>query len=227
MGLGLFSVVILIAGLFGVVSALTTDDVQLPEQGSIEDILQPEDVGDQVSGAPEDSPEPPPGPPPVRMSIPRIYIDAPVITMGLIPDTNVPEVPGRPDQVAWYNFSAAPGVNNNAVFTGHVDWQTQAGAPIPGVFYRLRELRIGEEISITLEDGAVLAYRVTGNVAAAYDDPNVSRAMGRTSRDVLTLITCGGSWINDPSKDNGGNYSHRIIVRAEKVEDAAAAAALN
>lgn len=225
-GLGVFSVVILVAGLFGVVSALTADDVQLPEEGSIENILGSADGGEQVSGASEGIPDPPPGPSPVRMSVPQIYIDAPVITMGLIPDTNTPEVPDRPDQVAWYNFSATAGVGNNAVFTGHVDWQTRTGAPIPGVFYRLRELRIGDEITVTREDGSVLAYRVTGNVATAYDDPNVSRAMGRTSRDVLTLITCGGSWIKDPSKENGGNYSHRIIVRAERVEEVPAAAAV-
>jgi sortase (surface protein transpeptidase) len=46
--------------------------------------------------------------------------------------------------------------------------------------------------------------------------------MRLTNKDVITLITCGGSWINDPSKDNGGNYSHRIIVRAERVTEAVA-----
>ena len=46
--------------------------------------------------------------------------------------------------------------------------------------------------------------------------------MRPSSKDVITLITRGGSWINDLSKDNGGNYSHRIIVRAERATDAVA-----
>jgi LPXTG-site transpeptidase (sortase) family protein len=161
------------------------------------------------------------------MQIDRVFIDAPVIPMSFEEGTNIPAVPGRPDQVAWYTFRAAPGLNSNAVFSGHVDWQTQTGQPIAGVFYRLRELQIGDPITVTLEDGATLEYRVTGNVATRYDDPNVVRSMDLTSKDVITLITCGGTWEKDPSKENGGNYSHRIIVRAERVTDGSAAALAN
>jgi LPXTG-site transpeptidase (sortase) family protein len=135
----------------------------------------------------------------------------------------VPLVPERGDQVAWYNFSATPGQSDNAVFSGHVDWQTQDGDPIPGVFYRLRELTLGDSISVTLEDGRVLEYRVTGNVATDYNDPNVVRSMNSTTRDVITLITCGGSWLANPAEHNGGVYSHRIIVRAELVRPAVSA----
>jgi hypothetical protein len=31
------------------------------------------------------------------------------------------------------------------------------------------------------------------------------------------MITCGGTWLRDYSNPNGGNYSHRVIVRAERV----------
>jgi sortase (surface protein transpeptidase) len=81
----------------------------------------------------------------------------------------------------------------------------------------LRELKIGDEIDITLHTGDTIRYKVTGNVATAYSDPNVGKAMGSTTKDVVTLITCGGSWVNNPSEENGGNYSHRVIVRAERV----------
>jgi sortase (surface protein transpeptidase) len=43
--------------------------------------------------------------------------------------------------------------------------------------------------------------------------------MDPTSSDVITLITCGGTWLRDYSNPAGGNYSHRIIVRAERVLD--------
>jgi sortase (surface protein transpeptidase) len=58
-------------------------------------------------------------------------------------------------------------------------------------------------------------------VATAYDDPNVLDVMDPTSKDVLTLITCGGTWQKDYSNPIGGNYSHRVIVRAERVLDLA------
>ncbi len=47
----------------------------------------------------------------------------------------------------------------------------------------------------------------------------VIKVMDPTSKDVITLITCGGTWRRDYSNPNGGNYSHRVIVRAERVLD--------
>jgi LPXTG-site transpeptidase (sortase) family protein len=127
-----------------------------------------------------------------------------------------PEVPTTGSDVAWYTFSAAPGRGSNAVFSGHVDWYYW-GKPGEGVFYHLRELQIGDEILLDLEDGSQVRYSVAGNVAVAYDDPNVVDVMDPTSKDVITLITCGGTWQHDYSNPNGGNYSHRVIVRAERV----------
>ncbi len=215
------SLTLLAVGLFSVFAAIHDGGADLPGQGSIEQIVgegaQPGDLS-----VPGSVPDGPPPPAPTRLVIPRLYIDAPVITMGL--DANrSPEVPDRPDQVAWYDFRAAPGQSSNAIFSGHVDWQTRSGQPIPGVFYRLRELEIGDVVTITLEDGATLTYRVTGNVATKYDDPNIVKAMNPTVRDVITIITCGGTWLKDNREKYGGVYSHRVVVRAERVIDTAAA----
>lgn len=206
-------------GLFAVVSALSADPVQLPSEGTIEDI-----VGESERDIPlgrvivPDEPRKIHGPVPVRMEIPLIGVDAPVITLGLIEGTNIPDVPNEGAAVGWYDFSATPGLENNAVFGGHVDWQTASGSPIAGVFYRLRELHIGDEITVELENEELMTYRVTGNVATEYDDPNIVKAMDFTSRDVITLITCGGSWVEGGGA-LGGNYSHRIVVRAELATD--------
>jgi sortase (surface protein transpeptidase) len=78
-------------------------------------------------------------------------------------------------------------------------------------------MKIGQPIEVVLEDGTRLQYKVTGNVATRYDDPEVSRVMESTAREVITMITCGGSWLDSARGPNGGNYSHRIIVRAERV----------
>ena len=224
--IGVASAAALVLAIVVIVSSVVSDDLGLPSDGSLTDILEedsPSGNGGVVSTDELEFVSVPQGPLPIRVDIGGIFIDAPVITLGIGADT-IPEVPQRPDQIAWYNFSATPGQNNNAVFSGHVDWQTSRGDPIPGVFYRLRELRIGDTIAVTLENDEVLEYRVTGNVATSYDDPNVIRSMDPTIRDVITLITCGGSWEYDPAKDTGGNYSHRVIVRAERVQPAAAAA---
>ena len=215
------SLLLMSIGLFAVVSALTTDSVQLPSQGSIQDIVSGNSSDGSVSALPGAQPTPPSGPKPVRLTISRIEVDAPVIELNVEPGTTNPAVPSQGDQVAWYDFSATPGLTSNAVFAGHVDWQTATGQPIAGAFYRLRELHIGDDITVALEGGSTLEYRVTGNVAVKYDDPNVVKAMGATSKDVLTLITCGGTWQRNPAEENGGNYSHRIIVRAERVTDTA------
>jgi len=223
-GVMAISVVALAVGLYFIVTALTDDEAGLPSEGSIEDILADTSETSAILGDPQASPAPQ-GPRPTRLGIPGLVVDAPVEPTGFEPGTNMPDVPDRADLVAWYTFTPTPGLGNNAVFSGHVDWQTQSGAPIPGVFYRLRELEIGDTITVTLEDGRTLDYRVTGNIASDYNDPNLIRLMGPTKKDVVTLVTCGGSWIADGSTENGGNYSHRVMVRAELVPEPAAAAA--
>ncbi|MBI2913706.1 MAG: class F sortase [Chloroflexi bacterium] len=214
----LTSLALLGVGLFSIIATLTGDAADLPSEGSLNDILSDADLSGQDLAATATADQAaPPGPAPVRIVIPRLYIEAPVVALGLLPD-NYPDVPDEPDEVAWYTFSAVPGRSSNAVFSGHVDWITRRGDPIPGVFYRLRELEIGDVITVNLDDGSELRYRVTGNVATAYDDPDVVKVMQGTSKDVITLITCGGTWQKDYRAPFGGNYSHRVIVRAERVQ---------
>lgn len=212
----LASSLLLIIGLVSIFTALGDDNVDLPSEGSLEEILQEHEPGQASDGSAPGAVE---GPRPVRISIPRIGIDAPVTAMGL-DSRNYPEVPNSGSDVAWYTFSAPPGTGSNAVFSGHVDW-FYWGMPGEGVFYHVRELEIGDEILLELENHSQLRYAVTGNVAVAYDDPNVVEVMGSTTKDVITLITCGGTWLRDYSNPVGGNYSHRVVVRAERVLDLA------
>jgi len=212
-GIVLFvSGLLLVAGLVSIVVTLNDDNVDLPSEGSLEEILREHEPAQTSDESPVNEVA---GPPPTRMSIPRIAVDAPIVAMGL-DSRRYPEVPKNGGDVAWYTFSAAPGQGSNAVFSGHVDWYYW-GQPGEGVFYHLRELQIGDEILLDLEDGSQVRYAVSGNVAVAYDDPNVVDVMAPTSTDVITLITCGGTWQRDYSDPNGGNYSHRVIVRAERM----------
>ena len=199
-GIGVASAAALVLAIVVIVSSVVSDDLGLPSDGSLADILEedsPSGNGGVVSTDELEFVSVPQGPLPIRVDIGGIFIDAPVITLGIGADT-IPEVPQRPDQIAWYNFSATPGQNNNAVFSGHVDWQTARGDPIPGVFYRLREVHIGDTITVTLENDEVLEYRVTGNVATAYDDPTKRQGGGNAARGDLCRPGAMGTTLGGP-----------------------------
>jgi len=163
-------------------------------------------------------PTPPPNTSPMaRMIIEKIGVDAPVIALGL-DENSVPQVPDGPYDVGWYDWSSAPGWGSNAVFSGHVDW-TINGQPVIGVFYYLHDLGLDDVIKVVLEDGTEYSYKVTGNRAIEDSDPAALKMMGPTPDDVITIITCGGTWVPDWSNPLGGNYSHRQIVRAELIQE--------
>lgn len=150
-----------------------------------------------------------------RMIIEKIGIDAAVVTLGL-DENNVPRVPTNPDEVVWYDWSMRPGWGSNAVFSGHVDW-TVNGVPVTGVFYDLRKVEVGDTIKVRLADNTEYQYKVIGNVAIAYDDPQALEVMGATPSEMITIITCGGTWVPERGNPIGGNYTHRQIVRAELI----------
>jgi LPXTG-site transpeptidase (sortase) family protein len=145
--------------------------------------------------------------PPVRLLIPAIGVDAPVTVKGLQPDA-VMDVPDGPEDVAWYNFTARPGMGGNAVLSGHLDYHNYGTA----VFWRLKELREGDIVEVRLADGSVLRYRVFLKLSYDARMAPVSEIVGPTSKEVVTLITCGGTF------DSGSrNYSDRLVVRAERI----------
>jgi len=142
-----------------------------------------------------------------RMIIDSIGVDAGVFTYGLDAD-RVPEVPLNGSDVAWYTFSASPGTGGNAVFAGHVSWSGTA------VFTHLDDLHAGDRITLRGDNGVELAYIVSDSFLVDPDDPNSLSVMSPTDKDVITLITCGGSFYYTGDPVFNGNYTHRRIVRA-------------
>ena len=162
------------------------------------------------TATPTSTPAPSPSPvaaPPVRLLIPAIGVDAPVSVKGVQPDA-VMDVPDGPEDVAWYNFTARPGTGGNAVLSGHLDYRNYGAA----VFWRLKELGEGDIVEVRLADGSVLRYQVSLKLSYDARMAPVSEIVGPTSREVVTLITCGGTF------DSGSrNYSDRLVVRAERI----------
>ena len=151
------------------------------------------------------APEPPSDAPIARISIPRFEVDAPITVRGL-DASNAMETPDGAWDVAWYDFSARPGFGSNAVFSGHVDYINIG----PAVFWNLKDLEQGDGVEVLLVDGTVYRYAVVSREQVYAATADVGEIVGATPREIITLITCGGTF-------DGSQYDQRVIVRAERV----------
>ncbi len=147
----------------------------------------------------------PPSPQSVRVRIPALSVDAPVLQMGM-DAAGAMEVPQNSNTVAWYGFTAVPGSAGNAVMAAHVTW---GGAR--AVFNQLSALRPGDVIEVRTGDGD-LRYVVQRSYLVRPEEANIAAIVGpREGPQTLTLITCGGSFDSAVRE-----YDHRVIVVASR-----------
>ena len=125
-------------------------------------------------------------PDPVRISIPAIGVNARVIRLGLNPDRTI-EVPTNLADTGWFEPGPEPGEQGSAVIVGHLE--SLAG---PGVFDRLRELRVGQTITIRLEDGSTVRYVADSMIRVPKSHFPTNRVYAQTKQPTLRLITCAG-----------------------------------
>jgi LPXTG-site transpeptidase (sortase) family protein len=142
-----------------------------------------------------------------RLLVPKVGIDAPIVTLGILPDGTMAS-PDGPREVAWYNFSSKPGEVGNVVMAGHLDYINYGAA----VFYRLRELRPGDELRVVLEDGTEVQYEVESVIEYEEATAPVRDIVGRTENEAITLITCAGSFDRTNLL-----YNKRLVVRGARV----------
>ncbi|MER6144995.1 class F sortase [Streptomyces sparsogenes] len=142
---------------------------------------------------------------PVRLRIPAIGVDTPVLRLGLAPDgsVRVPPVTAH-DRAGWYRHSPTPGQVGPSVILGHVT----VGAYGDGVFRHLARLRRGEKIEARLENGTAAVFTVSAVRTVAKADFPTEDVYGDVDRPELRLITCGGPRTGDGYLDN-------VIVFAE------------
>lgn len=128
---------------------------------------------------------------PVSIDIPAIGVRSDLLHLGLNPNgtIQVPPLFARPSEAAWYKYSATPGQIGASVIEGHVD--TYQG---PSVFFRLGALKPGNKVDVTLADGTVAVFRVTGVRQYPKADFPTKAVYGPTSYAALHLITCGGAF---------------------------------
>ncbi|MEU0582425.1 class F sortase [Streptomyces sp. NPDC006132] len=140
-----------------------------------------------------------PVPGPVRLLIPAIGVDTPVIRLGLAEDGTV-EVPPvtADDRAGWYRHSPPPGRTGPSVLLGHVT----VGRYGDGVFRHLARLRRGDLVVARLENGTAPEFAVTAVRTVPKDDFPADDVYGNVDRPELRLITCGGARTGDGYADN-------------------------
>jgi LPXTG-site transpeptidase (sortase) family protein len=145
--------------------------------------------------------------PVARLRIPRVEIDAPVVVRGVDPAGKM-LTPDNAYDTAWYDFSARPGSDGNAVFSGHVDY-VRVG---PAVFWNLKDLEQGDLIEVEMEDGAVYTYAVNTKIQYDAATAPVDAIVGPSPEQQVTLITCSGTFSNATHQ-----YDKRLVVTALRV----------
>ena len=164
-----------------------------------------------TSAAPTSSTAPPsiaavPASPPVRLQVPAIGVDSDLMPLGLEDDGSL-EVPPDGFPAGWFTGAPMPGDVGPAVMAGHVDWDGS-----PGVFYDLRFLTPGDEITVTRADDSTVVFAVASVEQFPKDAFPSAAVYGNLDHPGLRLITCGGSF------DAGErSYEDNIVVFADLV----------
>ncbi|MFC7275249.1 class F sortase [Paractinoplanes rhizophilus] len=121
---------------------------------------------------------------PTRVRIKAIGLDSALETLHIA--ENALQPPKRFDRAGWYADGTVPGDIGPAVIAGHVD--SRAG---PAVFYRLRELTVGDRIDV-LRGGRTVSFVVTRTAWYPKRAFPTEEVYGPTPDRQLRLITCGG-----------------------------------
>jgi hypothetical protein len=146
--------------------------------------------------------------PPVRLVVPKIALDTRVVAAG-VDRTGAPIVLDH--DVAWFNQSAQPGEGENIALWGHV-LRFRHAQHIPAPFARMKELAIGDRVTVYDDQGRAYAYAVTQRVLAKPYEVEYILPRGR---EMVSMVSCYG----DRVISNGEvvDMTQRLIVIAEPV----------
>ena len=142
-------------------------------------------------------------PVPVRVEVPRIGVASSLDRLGRAPDGTVQE-PNRWQVAGWYTPGTRPGDPGSAVILGHVD--SKRG---PAVFFRLRDLRRGDRVTIRRADGSSVRFVVQRTEQYPKDRFPTDAVYYPTLTPALRLVTCGGQF-----DATVGRYRSNVIVFA-------------
>jgi sortase (surface protein transpeptidase) len=121
------------------------------------------------------------------------------------------EVPDDFARAGWFAGGPQPGQIGPAVIAGHVDSRTG-----PAVFYRLHELRPGDQVRVVRADRRVVSFQVESLASYPKWALSADEVFGATTAPSLRLITCAGSF--DRARRS---YRDNLVVSARIVGEPA------
>jgi hypothetical protein len=142
---------------------------------------------------------------PVRLQIAAIGVDSALMSLGLRSDGSL-QVPPDGFPAGWYTGGPTPGERGPAVIAGHIDWNG------PGVFYRLQDVKPGDQVMVTRADGRRPVFRVTQVAHYLKEQFPTGLVYGNIGYAGLRLITCGGTF-----NTQTGHYEENLVVYADLV----------
>jgi len=140
---------------------------------------------------------------PLRLRVPSAGIDAALSAVGL-DDGGALVPPDAPGRAGFFVDGPAPGEQGPAVIAGHVD--SPSG---PAVFYRLRDVAVGDPILVERSDGSTARFVVTRVARHPKSAFPTGEVYGPTPGAELRLITCGGEFDRA-----AGSYRDNVVVYA-------------
>jgi LPXTG-site transpeptidase (sortase) family protein len=143
---------------------------------------------------------------PVKITIQSIGVNAPIESVGILDGAMA--VPTFGHNVGWYSLGTTPGEVGSAVLAGHVNWMNGERA----VFTNLKDIQIGNLISVTNNYGVVTNFKVTEIQKFPLETDTTEIFSSSDGKVRLNLITCVGEW-----NDYLGTHGERLVVFAEKI----------
>ncbi|MFG2675289.1 class F sortase [Streptomyces sp. NPDC048445] len=141
---------------------------------------------------------------PVKIAVPGIFIEAPVIGLGLDAKGHLGAPPlSTPRVVGWYRNGPSPGDAGTSLIVGHRDTETG-----PAIFLNLNALHRGDKVRVSRADRRTAVFAVDEVKTYTKDDFPDDKVYGTTNRPELRLMTCGGRF----NKKSG--YSANVVVFA-------------
>ncbi|MCZ7415389.1 MULTISPECIES: class F sortase [unclassified Streptomyces] len=141
---------------------------------------------------------------PATLSVPSLGLSSPLEKLGRDADGAM-RTPRDTDLAGWYEPGPTPGEQGPAVIAGHVTWDGE-----PSVFFRLGELRSGDDVLVERADGSTAEFTVTRVEQYAKDAFPTVEVYRNLDHAGLRLITCGGAYSREDNR-----YADNVVVYAE------------
>jgi hypothetical protein len=140
---------------------------------------------------------------PVRVSIPALEVDGPVLPAGVNSDSEL-DVPPDARSLVWYRHGPSPGEQGSAVIAGHLNWRG-----VTGLFSDLASTPVGAGITVDYDNGSQRDFIVTTVELVPKPAISVHGVFARDGARVLRLVTCGGEF-----DDEVNSYRSNVVVTA-------------